>query len=82
VDLWNWMRWCSKDFDNLHQQGLTTIDPAQREPIYNQMQQLWDAAVISVFVTDTPQVFVSQKNVKPVIYPGGLSPMLRDFSGQ
>ena len=82
VDLWNWMRWCSKDFDTLHQKGITTIDPAQREPIYIQMQQLWDAAVTTVFVTDTPQVFVSQKNVKPVIYPGGLSPMLREFSGQ
>lgn len=82
VDLWNWMRWCSKDFDTLHQKGITTIDPAKREPIYIQMQQLWDAAVISVFVTDTPQVFVSKKSIKPVIYPGGLSPMLRDFSGQ
>ncbi len=82
VDLWNWMRWCSAEFDSLHEKGLTTIDPAQRAPIYIQMQQLWDAAVISVFVTDTPQVFVSVKSVKPVIYPGGLAPMLRDFSGQ
>ncbi len=82
VDLWNWMRWCSKEFDTLHQKGITTIDPAQRAPIYIQMQQLWDAAVISVFVADTPQVFVSKKSVKPVIYPGGLSPMLREFSGQ
>ncbi len=82
VDLWNWMRWCSAEFDSLHEKGLTTIDPAQRAPIYIQMQQLWDAAVISVFVTDTPQVFVSKTTVKPVIYPGGLAPMLRDFSGQ
>jgi peptide/nickel transport system substrate-binding protein len=82
VDLWNWMRWCSKEFDTLHQKGLTTIDPAQRGPIYIQMQQLWDASVNSVFVTNVPQVYVSKKTVKPVIYPGGLSPMLRDFSGQ
>ncbi len=82
VDLWNWMRWCNAEFDSLHEKGITTIDPAQRAPIYIQMQQLWDAAVISVFVTDTPQVFVSTKSVKPVIYPGGLAPMLRDFSGQ
>ncbi len=82
VDLWNWMRWCSKEFDTLHEKGITTIDPAQRAPIYIQMQQLWDAAVTSVFVTDMPQVYVSKKTVKPVIYPGGLAPMLRDFSGQ
>jgi peptide/nickel transport system substrate-binding protein len=82
VDLWNWMRWCSKDFDALHQKGITTIDPAARAPIYLQMQQLWDAAAMSVFVTDVPQVYVSKAGIKAVIYPGGLSPMLREFSGQ
>ncbi len=82
VDLWNWMRWCSKEFDDLHQKGIATIDPAQREPIYIQMQQLWDAAVMSIFVTNVPQVYVSKAGIKAVIYPGGLSPMLREFSGQ
>ena len=82
VDLWNWMRWCSKDFDALHKKGLTTIDATARGPIYVQMQQLMDAEVDSVFVTDVPQIYVSKAGVKAVIYPGGLSPMLRDFSGQ
>jgi peptide/nickel transport system substrate-binding protein len=82
VDLWNWMRWCNKEFDTLHQKGIATIDAAQREPIYIQMQQLWDADAISVFVTNVPQVYVSKLGVKPVIYPGGLSPMLREFSAQ
>ncbi len=82
VDLWNWMRWCSKEFDELHQKGIATIDTAQREPIYIQMQQLWDAAVMSVFVTNVPQVYVAKAGIKAVIYPGGLSPMLREFSAQ
>jgi peptide/nickel transport system substrate-binding protein len=80
VDLWNWMRWCNKEFDALHQQGIETIDPAKREPIYIQMQQLWDADAISVFVTNVPQVYVSKPDVKMVVYPGGLSPMLREFT--
>ena len=82
VDLWNWMRWCNQDYDTLHKKGIETIDPAQREQIYIDMQKLWDAAAISVFVTNVPQVYVSKPNVKPVIYPGGLAPMLREFSGQ
>ncbi len=82
VDLWNWMRWCNKEFDTLHQQGLTTIDAAKREPIYIQMQKLWDEAAISVFVADQPQVYVSKAGVKAVIYPGGMAPMYREFSGQ
>ncbi len=80
VDLWNWMRWCNKEFDTLHQEGIATIDPAKREPIYLQMQKLWDADVIAVFVTNVPQVYVSKPDVKMVIYPGGLSPMLREFT--
>jgi peptide/nickel transport system substrate-binding protein len=82
VDLWNWMRWCNKDFDALHQKGIETIDPAERQQIYLDMQKLWDADAISVFVTNVPQVYVSKLGVKAVIYPGGLSPMLREFSGQ
>ncbi len=82
VDLWNWMRWCNKQFDTLHQEGIATIDSAKREAIYLQMQQLWDADAIAVFVTNVPQVYVSKVSVKPVIYPGGLSPMLREFTGQ
>jgi peptide/nickel transport system substrate-binding protein len=82
VDLWNWMRWCNKEFDTLHQQGLTTIDAAKREPIYIQMQKLWDEAAISVFVADQPQVYVSKAGVKAVIYPGGMAPMYREFTGQ
>ena len=82
VDLWNWMRWCSKEFDTLHQEGIATIDTTKREQIYLQMQQLWDQAAMSVFVTNVPQVYVSKAGVQAVIYPGGLSPMLREFSAQ
>ena len=82
VDLWNWMRWCNQEFDALHKKGIETIDPAQRQQIYLDMQNLWDADAISVFVTNVPQVYVSKAGIKAVIYPGGLSPMLREFSGQ
>jgi len=79
VGVWNWMRWCDPKFDELHQNGIVTIDPEAREQIYIEMQQLWDAAVISVWITNTPQVYVSKPSIVPVIYPGGLCPMLREF---
>ena len=82
VDLWNWMRWCNKEYDALHLKGIQTIDATKREPIYIQMQKLWDAAAISIFVTNVPQVYVSKPNVNFVIYPGGLSPMLREFTAK
>lgn len=82
MDQWNWMRWCSKDFDDLHQKGIETLDDAKREPIYIDMQKMWDAEAHTIMVTDVPQVYVVKAGVKAVIYPGGLSPMLREFSGQ
>lgn len=82
LDMWNWMRWCNAEFDALHREGLETIDTAKRDQIYIDMQKLWDAAVISIFVTNVPQVYVSKQSVKTVIYPGGLSPMLREFAPQ
>ena len=80
VGVWNWMRWCSPEFDELHKQGISTIDPETREGIYIEMQKLWDEAAISVWITDSPRVYVSTPNIIPAYYPGGLCPMLRDFT--
>jgi hypothetical protein len=37
---------------------------------------------MAVFVTNVPQVYVSKPEVKVVIYPGGLAPMIREFGAQ
>jgi peptide/nickel transport system substrate-binding protein len=79
VGVWNWMRWCNTQFDQLHKDGIKTLDPAQRDKMYIEMQKLWDEAAISVWITDTPLVYASKPNVDFVIYPGGLCPMLREF---
>jgi peptide/nickel transport system substrate-binding protein len=79
VGVWNWMRWCSPEFDQLHTEGIMTLDDAKRNQIYIDMQKLWDAAVISVWITNTPLAYASKPNIDFVIYPGGLCPMLRDF---
>lgn len=79
VGVWNWMRWCDKKFDDLHKEGIKTLDPAKREQIYIDMQKLWDEAAITVWITDQPLVFTSKANIQQVIYPGGLCPMLREF---
>jgi len=79
VGVWNWMRWCNKRYDELHKLGIKTLDPAEREKIYIEMQQLWDADVISVWITNQPLAYVSKASIQPAMYPGGLCPMLRDF---
>ena len=39
------MYWSEPGYDRLHEQGLVEQDPARRNEIYIEMQQLWDEAV-------------------------------------
>jgi peptide/nickel transport system substrate-binding protein len=82
VGVWNWMRWCNERYDELHKLGIKTTDPAEREKIYLEMQKLWDEAVITVWITNQPIVYVSKPTIQTAMYPGGLCPMLRDFKAK
>lgn len=68
VNIWNAMRWCSEEYDELHRQGLVTMDEDERHEIYVQMQQLWDEAAHTVWVTH---------GLRPYAYwPDAIEPML------
>jgi peptide/nickel transport system substrate-binding protein len=72
VNVWNWMRWCSKEYDDLHKKGLTTTDNAEREKIYIQMQKLWDEACHSIFITHGSMDFAYNPKIKPAVTPHGV----------
>ena len=78
-DGWNWMRWVSPEFDELHARGLTSLDPVERAAIYIEMQELWDEAVHTVWVTHLPRAYVFMPYVVPVMDSNGRIPMVRDF---
>jgi len=73
VGVWNWMRWCSEEFDSLHKQGMTTMDPAEREKIYIKMQQMWDEMCTSVFLTYGTGVWVWSDKIKTAFTPNGFA---------
>jgi peptide/nickel transport system substrate-binding protein len=79
VGVWNWMRWCSPQYDALHAKGISTLDPAAREQIYIDMQKMWNEAAISVWITSMPLARAYKPDIVPAIYSGGLGLMLRDF---
>jgi peptide/nickel transport system substrate-binding protein len=72
IGVWNWMRWASPEYDELHRQGLTTIDPAERERIYIEMQRLWDEACHSVFITHGSMTYAYHPDLLPATTPHGL----------
>lgn len=78
VGVWNWMRWSDARYDELNKKGVTTLDKAEREKIYIEMQQLWDAACHSIFVTHGLQAFSYKPTLAPAFTPNG-APQVEGF---
>lgn len=72
IDIWNWERWCSPEFDALHQQGLVTTDQAERQEIYVEMQKIWDEACKAVFISHGLSSYAYQPTIKPATTPHGV----------
>lgn len=72
VGVWNWMRWCSAEFDELHAKAMATLDPDEREAMYIRMQELWDEVCHSVFTTYGLYSFVHRPDIEPATTPNGL----------
>lgn len=72
IDVWNWMRWNSPEFDDLHKQGLVELDDAKREDIYIRMQQLWDGACHTIWVTHNSWAYGWKESLEPAFTPNGV----------
>ena len=71
VNVWNAMRWCSEEYDQLHEQALVTLDEGERHDLYVQMQQLWDEAVHTVWVTHGLRPYAYSPDIIPKLTPNG-----------
>jgi peptide/nickel transport system substrate-binding protein len=71
VGVWNAMCWCNEEYDELHQQALITLDQDERHELYVQMQQLWDEAAHTIWVTNGARVYGYQTNIAPATTPNG-----------
>ena len=71
VNVWNAMRWCNEQYDELHRQGLITMDDAERHEIYVEMQQLWDEAVHTIWVTHGLRPYAYTPDIVPMLTPNG-----------
>jgi peptide/nickel transport system substrate-binding protein len=70
-DEWNWMYWCNKEFDRLHVEALKESDESKRNDAYIQMQQLWDAAVHTVWLAWPTKYYAFTKDLEPGLSPHG-----------
>ncbi len=72
IGVWNWQRWCSPEFDELHKQGLKTMDDAERQRIYEEMEKLYDAACHSVWITHGLYTYAHTPGIVPATSPHGV----------
>ena len=72
IGLWNWMRWSNAEYDELHQKGLATLDNAERDQIYIRMQQLFDEAAHTIWITHGSLIYVHTPDIKPAMTPNGV----------
>jgi len=71
VGEWNTMEWCDEEFDRLHTEALSELDPALRADQYIQMQQIWDEAAHSVWIAYRTYFFAYRTGLNPVTMPHG-----------
>jgi peptide/nickel transport system substrate-binding protein len=72
VGIWNWMRWSNAEYDELHQKGLVTLDPVEREKIYIRMQELFDEAANAIWISHGNLVFVHKPGINIAMTPNGV----------
>jgi peptide/nickel transport system substrate-binding protein len=51
IGVWNWMRWCSEEYDALNSQSNLSQNPAERQQIHEEMEQIWNDGVHSIWLT-------------------------------
>jgi peptide/nickel transport system substrate-binding protein len=71
VTVWNTQSWCNEEYDELHRQGLVTIDEEEREQIYIEMQKIWDEAAQTIWITHGIQVYAYTPEISPATTPHG-----------
>jgi len=79
VGKWNWERFCSEEFDKLHEKAVQVSDPEERAELYRKMQDLMEESGAYRFVTHEASPVVYRENVvEPSLRPDG-RPLYRGF---
>ncbi|MDX1604591.1 MAG: ABC transporter substrate-binding protein [Candidatus Competibacterales bacterium] len=82
VGVWNWERFCSERFDELHEQAVTETDSAKRGAMYREMQDLMEESGAYRFLThEASPVMFRDTVMVPALRPDG-RPLFRFFDAR
>jgi peptide/nickel transport system substrate-binding protein len=79
VGIWNWERFSNPEFDYLNDRVLATSNEAERDRMFQRMQDLMEESGCYRFISNGVMPQIIRNTVKPAFLPDGYA-MLRDFS--
>jgi peptide/nickel transport system substrate-binding protein len=71
VGVWNWERWRSPEFGELHQKAIIELDPAKRQEMYTRMQDLMDQSGAYLVLTHELNAAIYSDKIAPAVLPDG-----------
>ena len=78
IGVWNWERWNSPEFGELHKQGLVELDEGKRDEMYKRMQDLMEEGGAYVFLTHESVGIAVREGIEAGMWPNG-TPNFLDF---
>ena len=78
VGVWNWERFRSDEFDQLHADAQAELDVDKRSAMYQKAQDLMEESGAYRFITHEATPVIYRNSIKPALRPDGL-PLLRYF---
>lgn len=78
VGVWNWERFRSNEFDELHKKAIGESDQAKRARMYEKMQDIMEESGGYRFITHEATPVIYRNTIVPALRPDGL-PLLRYF---
>ena len=75
---WNWERFSNEEFDQLNDLALATNDSAERDRMYQRMQDIMEASGCYRFISNGVMPQIIRKSIRPTFTPDGYA-ILRGF---
>ncbi len=72
IGVWNWERFNSPEFGELHRKALVELDDAKRDEMYQRMQDLMEESGAYVFLTHEATGILARDTIVPAIRPDGV----------
>ncbi|MEJ2171813.1 MAG: ABC transporter substrate-binding protein [Woeseiaceae bacterium] len=71
IGQWNWERFSNEEFDRLNGQALATTDEAERDRMYQRMQDIMEESGCYRFISNGVMPQIVRNSVKPAFRPDG-----------